>query len=101
MWMTPVGLSYYLPPFLDYLKSEDAVKDAKEDVFGAGAGSVLGTLARLIEEGSPLPNDLLSVAKEICAYIKQHCKRFGIYPHDEWYQECVKSIEGAKLNSTN
>ena len=101
MWMTPIGLSYYLPPFLDYLKSEDAVEDAKEDVFGAGAGSVLGTLARLIEDGTPLPNDLLCVAKEICAYVKQHCKRFGMSPHDESYQEYVKIIEGVKLKSTN
>ena len=101
MWMTPTGLSYYLPPFLDYLKSEDAVKDAREDVFGAGAGSVLGTLARLIEEGPPLPNDFLCIAKEISAYIKQHCKRFGISPHDEWYRECLKSIEGAKLSGSD
>jgi len=89
MWMTPVGLCYYLPPFLDYLKSEDAVKDARWDVFGAGAGSVLDTLARLIEEDPPLRNDFLCLAKEICAYIKQHCKRFGISPHDGWYRQWV------------
>lgn len=94
MWMTPEGLRFYLPPFLDYLQSE-AGKRSWE-----AASGILCSLSIQIEQHPQLPQDVLSLAKQICAYVKQNCKRFGIDPHDELYRECLKTIEGAKQQST-
>jgi hypothetical protein len=93
-YMTIEGLRYYLPPFLDYLKTDDAKHE-----FLAGYGVVSG-LAHRIESESSFPQDVLEVAKQIAAYVKQHCKRFNISPYDEQFQHNLKVIQGAKSKTT-
>lgn len=94
MWMAPQGLRFYLPPFLDYLQSEDGRRD-REAAYG-----ILCSLSVQIEEHPRLPEDIVDTAKQICSYVKQHCKRFGIDPNDELYREYLKIIEGAKHNGS-
>jgi hypothetical protein len=89
MWMAPSGLAYYLPPVLDYLKSEEGKMD------GDAAHGILCSLSTQIELSSPLPTEVVALSKEICAYIKQHCKRYGISPDEELFKNYVSIIEKA------
>ncbi len=88
MWMAPSGLAYYRPPVLDYLKEE-----GKKD--GDAAHGILCSLSTQIELSSRLPTEVVALGKEICAYIKQHCKRYGISPDEELFKKYVSIIEKA------
>lgn len=89
MWMAPAGLRYYLPPVLEYLKSEEG----KED--GDAAHGILCSLSTQIQLHSPLPPDIVALSQEICACVKQHCKRFRISPREELFREYISTIENA------
>jgi len=89
MWMAPCGLAYYLPPVLDYLKSDEG----KED--GDAAHGILCSLSAQIELSSPLSAEIVALGKEICAYIKQHGKRYGISPGEELFAKYVSIMEKA------
>lgn len=89
MWMAPGGLAYYLPPVLDYLKSDQGQTD-----WDAAYG-ILCSLSTQIELSSPLPIEVVALSKEICAYIRQHSKRYGISPDEELFQKYVATITNA------
>ncbi len=89
MWMAAAGLAYYLPPVLEYLKSDEGNHDWD------AAHGILCSLATQIELSSRLPCEVTALAKEICAYMKEGCERYGISSDDELFSGYVATIENA------
>jgi hypothetical protein len=88
-YMAPDGLRYYLTPALDYLRAEDSSNDWE---FCHG---LLCSLYSQTTSSQPLPENVLSLVKEIATFCDAHRQKFCLEPKEELFDKYVQTIFAA------
>ncbi len=82
-YMAAVGLRYYLPPALEYLRSSGD---------GDFVHGLMCSLHVQVRHRKPLPGDVVDMMKQAARYCDAHRDKFGLDPEEELFDDYVRTI---------